>query len=44
MAEEIGWHVQLAPNFIAQSLNLQQKLSERNKSRKWKVDWKINKK
>jgi len=27
-------------NFIAQSLSLQQKLFERNKSRKWKLDQK----
>jgi len=34
--EEMQWHVQSAPSFIAQSLNLQQKLFERNKSRKGK--------
>ena len=32
-----------AANFIAQGLHLQQKLFEKNKSRKWKLEWKINK-
>jgi hypothetical protein len=39
MSEEIQWHVQAAPNFIAQHLNLQQKLREKNKSRIWKLEW-----
>ena len=42
-SEDIQWHVQSAPNSIAQSLNLQQKLYERNKSRKWKLEQEIHK-
>ena len=32
-----------AANFIAQGIHLQQKLFEKNKSRKWKLEGKINK-
>ena len=41
--EEIGWHVQSALNFIAQGLHLKHKLFEKNKPRKLKFEWKINK-
>jgi hypothetical protein len=40
---DIQWHVQSAQNFIAQNLNLQQKLFERNKSSKWKLEQEIHK-
>jgi len=43
MSEEIQWHIQAAPIFIAQCLNLKQKLFEENKSRIWKLEWKTNK-
>ena len=43
MTEEKRWHVQAAANFIAQRLNLRQKLFEENKSRIWKLEWNTNK-
>jgi hypothetical protein len=35
-------HVQSAPNFTAQGLHSQQEQFEKNKSRKWNLEWKIN--
>ena len=44
MSEEVRWYVHSALNFITQGLELLQMLFEKNRSRKWKLDWKMNKK
>jgi hypothetical protein len=41
VSDNLRWQVQLAPNVITQGLNLQQKVFEKSKSRKWKSEWKM---